>query len=157
MKEMRLLLYDLRPLTLQQDGLEGALHRRLEAVEGKLNVKTELRVDRYLRLDSRMEQELYHIAQESLNNILKYSEASKVSVSLKAQNGCVELEISDNGIGFELPAIEHTHGIGLASMRERTEKMGGSFHISSMPGQGTCVRVRVPADDHVPLLLHVDT
>jgi signal transduction histidine kinase len=152
MKEMRLLLYDLRPLTLQQDGLEGALRRRLEAVEGKLNVRTELKVDRQLHFPPKVEQELYHIAQESLNNILKYSEASRVAVSLARREDSVELVISDNGVGFDLPTLEHTRGIGLVSMRERTEKMGGSFEISSKPGGGTRVRVQVPVEEYLPLL-----
>jgi signal transduction histidine kinase len=93
-----------------------------------------------------MEQELYRIAQEALNNILKYSEASLVSVSLRGLSGFIELEVDDNGVGFDVLSLESSCGIGLVSMRERTEKLGGCFSVTSKPGKGTRVWVRVPDD-----------
>jgi signal transduction histidine kinase len=142
LKEMRLLLYELRPSLLEHDGLVGALQRRLDSVENKVNINTQLFVEGVTKLPAVVEQELYRIAQEALNNALKYSNASQVNLSLRDKNGLVELEIFDDGIGFE-PNENLNLGMGLPNMKERVKKMGGSFQIISHSGEGTLVRVRV--------------
>ena len=142
LKEMRLLLYELRPSLLEQDGLAGALQRRLELVENKVNIKTELYVDGVTKLPSAIEQELYRITQEALNNALKYSDASLVRITLQEKDGVVELEVFDDGIGFELQDSANI-GMGLSSMQERAQKMGGSLQIESGVGEGTRVKASV--------------
>jgi PAS domain S-box-containing protein len=143
LKEMRLLLYNLRPAILEQDGLAGALKRRLEAVEGRVEIKTELEVDEDLKLPPHIEQELYGIAQEALNNVLKYAEATKVVVRLCRKPGGVELEIMDNGNGFNLQAMAENGGQGIVNMQERARNLGSSLGLQSNPGQGTSIKVYV--------------
>jgi ligand-binding sensor domain-containing protein/signal transduction histidine kinase len=140
LQEMRLMVYELRPLALEQTGLAGALERRLEAVERRAGVQARLIVEGELKISQRDEEELYYLAQEALNNALKHAGASSVKVHLQALDGCVSLEIKDDGRGFDSSQIKRREGIGLASMRERAEKIGGKLVIESAPGSGTCIR-----------------
>ncbi len=141
LKEMRLLVHQLRPLDLEQEGLVGALRRRLNAVEGRVNIRGRLVVEEPLELPASVEESLYRIAQEALNNALKYAAATSVTVHLQAIDEQVVLEVVDNGIGFVPQAINDTGGIGLVSMRERAEKLAGSLAIHSQPGEGTRIKV----------------
>jgi PAS domain S-box-containing protein len=147
LREMRLLIYELRPLTLQQEGLAGALRQRLESVERRARVETQLVVDAPLELPADLEQVLYRIAQEALNNALKHSAATHVAIHIGMKDGVLRLEVIDNGQGFDLEAFKDRTGIGLASMRERAESLGGQLLIDSHPGQGTCVEVLIPLPD----------
>jgi signal transduction histidine kinase len=94
-------------------------------------------------LPAAVEAELYHIAQEALNNSLKHAAASDVTVSICGEGDFVEFEVIDTGTGFDPEAVAHQGGIGLSSMRERAEKMGGSLTVLSEPDQGTRVGVKV--------------
>lgn len=145
LKEMRLLVFELRPPVLEQEGLLGALQQRVDAVEGRAGVVARLRVEGSLDLPPEVQDGLYRIALEALNNSLKHSGATQVELHLHAQKGSVELEISDNGRGFDPPAGEHSGGMGLRSMQERAVQLGGSCLVTSVPGSGTQVRVRLPA------------
>ncbi|MEZ4638857.1 MAG: sensor histidine kinase [Caldilineaceae bacterium] len=101
LKEMRLLVYELRPAALAQEGLVGALQQRLDTVEGRAGVKTQLRIDGDpARIPQQMEAHLYRIAQEALNNALKHAEAVAVTVLLSVDTEFVTLTIKDNGRGF---------------------------------------------------------
>jgi PAS domain S-box-containing protein len=141
LKEMRLLIYELRPSILAQDGLEMAIQKRLDAVEQHAGIKVNFQLDRSIKLPVIVEEGFYRITQEALNNILKHSEASTVTVSLNKLNNWVNLEIMDNGKGFELEMGNQHHGIGLQSMRERVERLGGKISVISKPGKGTRVKV----------------
>jgi PAS domain S-box-containing protein len=146
LKEMRLLVYELRPSSLEREGLEGALHKRLDMVEQRARMRTVLSVRLDCGLSARMEAELYGIAQEALNNVLRHSGATQVTVSVSTRQNNVFLEITDNGQGFK-PDLPSAHqGIGLASMRERTENMHGQIEILSEPGNGTRIRVQCPIE-----------
>jgi signal transduction histidine kinase len=162
LKEMRLLVYELRPLALEGVGLVGALQQRLEMVEGRSGVQTRLLVEPEgdVKLPPNLEEELYRIAQEALNNTLKHANASSVTVRLavtpSATNGGVgarpdgrhlEFEVSDDGCGFDLQAVGDKGGLGLTSIRERVEGLGGELNVISSPGQGTALRVAVPLSD----------
>jgi signal transduction histidine kinase len=147
LKEMRLLVYDLLPNTLRKDGLGGALKRRLETVEGRLNIATTLKMENTIPLPAKTEQELYRIAQEALNNILKHSEATQATVRLGGDQGNIELEISDNGIGFDPAAAQEGHGLGIANMRTRAERLGGQFALISSPQTGTTILVTLKCPD----------
>jgi signal transduction histidine kinase len=144
LKGMRLLIYQLHPPALRQEGLVGALHRRLEAVERRAGVETQLLVETSLEVPASVEAGLYRIAQEALNNVLKHSAATRVTVRLSAGDEGLQLEVTDNGRGFDPEAVEAQGGIGLASMQERVENLRGSLQIVSRPGQGTSIRVVVP-------------
>lgn len=145
LKEMRLLIYQLRSPQLDQQGLAEALRLRLEAVEERTGIKIHLDADHYQRiLSSMVEPQLYAIAQEALNNALRHAGASLLSVVLcNDEAHGVLLEVSDNGRGF-LTTIPSA-GLGLITMRERAEAIGGELHVASAPGHGTVVRVTVPS------------
>ncbi|MGC9395921.1 MAG: GAF domain-containing protein [Anaerolineae bacterium] len=142
-KEMRLLVYELRPLALKRVGLVRALQQRLDTVERRAGIEATLTVDGNVELPARLEEELYHIAQEALNNALKHAAATTIAVSITANEQYIALEIHDDGKGLHLDTVSAEGGIGLSSMHERAEKLGGTLTITSVPGQGTTVNVTV--------------
>jgi nitrate/nitrite-specific signal transduction histidine kinase len=141
LREMRLLVFELRPPALEQEGLVGALRERLEAVEERLGVDTRLLVDGAVELPALLEEGLYRIAQEALNNALKHAAATSVTVRVYAEGERVQLEIADNGKGFDPDQARAEGGLGLVSMQERAHDLGGSLSIVSTPGQGATVKV----------------
>ena len=140
--EMRLLLFELRPPLLEERGLYGALQSRLNAVESRAGLVTELQGDGAERLEPETEQELYRLAQEALNNVLKHAHARHVTVGLDVSDDRAILEVSDDGVGFE-PSLRNGGGFGLTGMRERAERLGGILQVESAPGAGTRIRVEV--------------
>lgn len=154
LREMRLLVYALRPQSLEEAGLVGALHQRLNAVEKRSGVDARLMVTGVLALPAPVENCLYRIAQEALNNCLKHAVATAVTVRVVATTADVTLEIIDNGRGFAPELAHESPGIGLSSMRERAEKLGGAITVISEPGQGTTVRVQMPLLSGVQPALH---
>jgi signal transduction histidine kinase len=146
LKEMRLLIHELRPLALEEVGLHGALLRRLDAVEKRAGVDARILADDLVKLAPQVEEGLYRIAQEALNNALKHADAESVIVRLGADNGHLVLEVTDDGRGFDPAAVDHVGGMGLASMHDRARALGGSLTISSVPRRGTTVRVTVAVD-----------
>ena len=143
LKEMRLLIHELRPLALAEDGLLGALHQRLEAVERRAGVNARLIADAIVQFPHPVEEGLYRIAQEALNNVLKHAAATNVVVRLATDNGKTVLEIEDDGRGFESGSAGSRGGMGLSNMRERARRLGGALAVQSTPGQGTIVRATV--------------
>ena len=147
LKEMRLLVYELRPLALRREGLVGALQQRLDAVERRAGVDARLLIEGESELAAAVEEALYRIAQEALNNALKHAMATSVTVHVCAENDrvtnerTVRLEVVDNGRGFDSDALGDTGGLGLVSMRERAEKLGGVLTVISSPGKGTTIKV----------------
>ena len=142
LKEMRLLIHQLRPPILEEVGLVGALQQRLDAVEQRGNMETHL----YTRgeideLPLVVEEQLFHIAVEALNNTLRHARATEVTIKIQAENGHVTLLIQDNGIGFDLAA--DSTGLGLSTMQERAEAMGGELSIQSDFQAGTTVEIAV--------------
>jgi signal transduction histidine kinase len=144
LKEMRLLVYELRPPELKVEGLVRALRQRLEAVEGRAGVEARVVVvdaDEFGRLPRDVELGLYRIAQEALNNALKHAAATTEVVHLRKANGRVELEVVDDGLGFQPEAVRDRGGMGLESICQRAEGLGGTATIRSAPGEGTSVKV----------------
>jgi PAS domain S-box-containing protein len=152
LKEMRLLVHELRPPVLERVGLVGALQQRLDAVEGRSGVETRLRVEGTFELPAPVEEELYRIAQEALNNALKHAAATQVTIHIRPDGQGVELEVADNGIGFNPEAVSDKGGVGLVSMRERAERLNSSLTIFSTSGEGTRVRITVQTDGNVPTI-----
>ncbi len=147
LKEMRLLVYELRPSALEQVGLVEALQQRLEAVEGRAGVEAALLVDGTVELPEDVEEGLYRIAHEALNNVLKHAQVTSVTVRIRADGDHVELEVEDNGKGFDPATVSDRGGMGLANMRERAERLGGSLTLVSAPGKGTTVKVEVEVSE----------
>jgi signal transduction histidine kinase len=143
LKEMRLLVYQLRPLVLKREGLAGALQQRLDAVEKRAGVDARLLVEGRLDLPASVEEGLYRIAQEALNNALKHAAPRSLVVRIQGYARHVALEVEDDGRGFDPGAANDQGGMGLTSMRERAERLGGTFSLISAPGDGTKVRVDV--------------
>jgi len=149
LREMRLLLYELRPPMLEEEGLVGALQQRLNAVESRTGLQVRLCVDGEIDLPASVEEELYRIAQEALNNALRHAAANSVAVRLQADGQGLELGIRDDGVGFDVAAAADRGGLGLASMRERAEALGSRLEIVSAPGAGTTVKVRVARQEEL--------
>lgn len=142
--EMRLLLFELRTDTLAERGLAGALSDRLKAVEERASIATELRVEGVPELPLALEETLYRVALEALNNALRHSHARRVSITLRAADGWLVLTVRDNGVGFRRRDVPRGSGMGLDTMATRIAKVGGHIRIQSRPGRGTRVEVRAP-------------
>jgi signal transduction histidine kinase len=141
--EMRLLIHELRPPVLERDGLDGALQVRLSAVEERAGLKTTLKYDLAGRLPAAIEEGLYRIAQEALNNVLKHAHARTITVSLSQGDKLVTMEIADDGIGFEPERVKGQGGMGLHAMQERAAAFGGHLAVISKPGEGARVVMEV--------------
>ena len=147
LREMRLLIFELRPLALEKIGLVAALRARLEAVETRSGMQTDFRAegaDAVAHLPFTMQDELYHIVHEALNNVLKHSNAKHVWLDLNIQTTNVHVEVCDDGVGFTCASNGTAGGLGLSSMKERAQRLGGQLQIESSPGHGTGVRIDVP-------------
>jgi signal transduction histidine kinase/ligand-binding sensor domain-containing protein len=143
LEEMRLLIFELRPPILEQKGLAAALEARLEAVEGRIGLKTQLRLEGEGQLSPDIQEGLYRIALEALNNVLKHAQASCVTVSLIQVPQLTDLKIVDDGVGFDLDVAQKSGGLGLQGMKERAAQIGGQLMVTSEPGMGTTVQVEV--------------
>lgn len=142
LREMRLLLHQLRPSILEEQGLVKALQQRLDSVESRTNVEAIMVVNGSLEgLPKNIENELFHIIQEALNNSLIHAQAKHVWVSIHAEKSRIELKVADDGKGFN-PHEEHA-GMGLGTMQERTKSIGGEISIHSESNQGTRVSILV--------------
>ncbi len=140
LKEMRLLVYELRPLNLEPGGLAEALQQRLNAVERQAGIKAHLIIEQPLDLSLTIEEGLYYIIQEALNNALKHASAHSVTVKIQIEAGQLQAEVIDDGVGFDLLARLNQGGMGLLNMRERAEQLGGTLDIITTPEQGTTIK-----------------
>jgi signal transduction histidine kinase len=147
LKEMRLLLYELRPSMIEKDGFIGAIKRRLEAVESRAGVNTHLRVEGECQLPIQIAEQLYRIVQEALNNILKHAAATEVQVDLNFSKDSLKLDIIDNGIGLNPKMDFSKGGLGLSTMKERAEQLGGVLEVESAPGFGTKISISMEIPD----------
>jgi len=140
--EMRALIFELRPESLESEGLVAALTKQVAVLRAryKLTVEADLGEEPNLSLESK--NALYRIAQEALHNIVKHARADTVVLRLTRQKDEILLEIRDNGRGFD-PASSFPGHLGLHSMQERIAKVGGTLTIESKPGLGTCICAEV--------------
>jgi signal transduction histidine kinase len=145
MTEMRALIFELRPESLETEGLITALNQQAAALEARheLPVHTTLGEEPELPLETK--EALYRIAQEALHNTVKHAHASRADLKLQCGARGVTLEVSDDGVGFDPEGTFSGH-LGLKSMRERATRRGGTLRIESAAGEGTTIRVRIPAD-----------
>jgi len=142
LREMRLLLFELRLAGPQRPPLAEALRLRLDAVERRAGIGVQLEVDPQLDLPPAWEPDFYWIAMEALNNALKHAAATHIQVSLLQCDKVVELLVRDDGCGLP-PLPEANGGLGLRSMLERAAQMGGSLALAAPPTGGVEVRLRV--------------
>jgi signal transduction histidine kinase len=141
LREMRLLIFELRPPVLEKEGLAAALQTRLEAVEGRAGLQSELQVEGEGVIPIPIEEELYRVAQEALNNVLKHAKAQRVKVRLRLDGTSVALEVRDDGVGFNPALVREKGGLGLRGMAERARRIGSALDVQSAPGRGTTVKV----------------
>jgi len=140
--EMRLLIHQLRPPILEETGLVGALRDRLEAVEHRVGLETKLVTAGDVEgLPQQVEEEFFHISQEALNNALRHADASNIQIRIEVENGSARLAVEDDGRGFD--PTESNGGLGLITMRERAESLGGDFKLTTDNDHGTVVEIRL--------------
>ena len=142
LQEMRLLVYELRPAELKDLGLVGAIERRLEVVERRAGIEARLLAADSLSLPPELEEELYRIAQEALNNALKHARATAIFVNIEKLDPYLVLTVRDNGRGFEPLTIGDQRGLGLANMKERASRINADLTISSTADDGTLISVK---------------
>jgi len=142
MAEMRLLIYELRPSVFAEEGLVVAIQARLDAVEGRVGLKTRLNVVGNISLEPRMEENLYRITQEALHNILKHARAKEASIHIAQDDNSIYLEIADDGVGFDYEKCLDIGCVGLSSMNERAQEIGANLEVISQEGTGTRIIVR---------------
>jgi signal transduction histidine kinase len=143
MLEMRLLVFELHPPILEEEGLVTALQTRLDSVEARSGIHTEYHVVGERRLPLEIESELYRIAQEALTNVVKHAKADEISLTLNFKKGRFQLIIEDNGIGFDPGDADKGRGMGLRGMQERVQRLNGILNIDSTKDDGTIIQVTV--------------
>lgn len=145
--EIKMVIHDLRPPTLDALGLAPALRRYAERYESYTAIPCAVQVfGEPLRLQPRTEISLYRLAQEALQNVSMHAEADEAHMILAFSPGTLKLTIMDNGRGFDLHEVETNNvgNLGLLGMRERAQSLGGHLTIDTAPGQGTIVELVVP-------------
>jgi signal transduction histidine kinase len=146
LKEMRTLIFELRPANLEQEGLAMVLSKHAKLIRDRNGIDVRVEIKGQGRLPLQIEKALFRVAQEALNNIVKHAKATEATIILSTQEERASLKIKDNGIGFQEGVLK-PNTLGLTSMRERVEQLGGTFQIGPNPsGKGTLVLVEVPCD-----------
>jgi len=141
--DMRLLLYELHPPELAEEGLVSALHTRLDAVESRAGLHVDLNVSGEVDLPLELESELYKIAQEVLNNVIKHANANTIIIQIDCSDERYCIIIQDDGIIFNTEVAKSSAGLGLRSIAERVQQCAGELSIQSASGEGTVVQVAV--------------
>ena len=149
-REVRRVIFALRPLDIEALGFLPALEKFVTEFAQANDIETQFQVSGDVsHLSPKLETALFRLTQEALNNIRKHARAKHAAVELECSSGRIAfLGIRDDGCGFEIePALEaaRTRGsVGLVQMRERAERAGGTFKVTSAPDEGTCIQVELP-------------
>ena len=141
--EMRALIFELRPESLELEGVVAALMKQTAALTARYSIRVETRFGEEPAVPLQVKEVIYRVAQEAFNNVIKHSHATQVDVGLSHSDGWIILEVGDNGYGFD-PVSPHPGHLGLDSMRERAERVGGGLSIQSERGKGTRLKLKVP-------------
>src|SRR6266581_5905754 len=141
--EMRALIFELRPESLESEGLVTALSKQGAALQARHGITVLMQLCEEPDLPLKVKQELYRIAQEAMHNTVKHARAKKVDLVLRQTSKAVILEVRDDGVGFD-PMGSFPGHLGLHSMQERVSSLGGMLQIESAPGQGTSILAQVP-------------
>ena len=143
--EVRRIIYDLRPMALDDLGLVPTLRKYLQTIEeyAKTTKISFMSIGKEIRLPSKLEIALFRLIQESVQNTLKHAEADLVTVKLEIRNDMATAIIKDNGKGFN-HELKKDGSLGLLGMRERVELLDGSITFDSIIGKGTVVMINIP-------------
>ncbi|MGA9286727.1 MAG: sensor histidine kinase, partial [Anaerobacillus sp.] len=144
LKEVRRLIYDLRPMALDDLGLVPTLLKYLNKVDDRSGAR--IFFDYYegiQRLHVRLEAAIFRLVQEAVQNALKHSQASEISVDLSLDGDKIVVAIQDNGIGFDVN-VRKDQSFGLIGMKERVGLLNGTIQVQSTPNKGTYILIRIP-------------
>ncbi len=142
--EMRALIFELRPESLESEGLVAALEKQAAALRARHEIEVEVALCEEPEASLEVKEAIYRIAQEALHNTVRHARANNVTIKMVCEGGRIlKLEVSDDGVGFETGGEFPGH-LGLRSMRERAQRLGGTLTVESDPGKGTTVRAHVP-------------
>ena len=151
LQDVRKIIFDLRPMVLDDLGLVPAVKRYVEDFQSQYNLPVDLVViGNPRRFPTAVEVALFRVVQECLSNIRKHAKAHQVMIKLEILNNKINAAVKDDGVGFTLNTVLHNNnheGFGLLGMRERVQILNGDFKIQSAPGQGTVLSVSVPLGD----------
>jgi signal transduction histidine kinase len=145
MEELRAVVFELRPASLEAEGLAAALRKHVDVLRRVSGSRIDLRVGDPPRLGAEDAGQVFRIAQEALQNALRHADAEHIQVRLEDGRGRLRLSVADDGRGFDV-ATRTVRGrrLGLTSMEERAAELGGRLEIASAPGEGTRVSLEVP-------------
>ena len=142
--EMRALIFELRPESLEKEGLVAALEKQAAALRARHEIRTDVDLCDEPETSLEVKQAIYRIAQEALHNTVKHARASAVRIKMRCAPGRIDFEIADDGVGFD-PGVDFPGHLGLRSMRERASRLGGTLTIQGSPGAGTRICIRIPS------------
>jgi signal transduction histidine kinase len=145
--EIKRVIYDLRPPTLDALGFVSELRRYIQDFRQYTALNFVLEIEgESVRLPGQVEVSIYRLLQEALQNVYSHARAQNVDVSIAFRLDVLEISICDDGLGFDLNRVEQTnsHQFGLITMRERAKSLNGRLTIQTQPGHGTCVTLAVP-------------
>jgi signal transduction histidine kinase len=145
LEELRGLIFELRPASLEEEGLAATLRKHVDMLRRVHGRDVELRISGSPHTAQETEGEVLRIAQEALNNALRHADAERIELRLQARDGRLTLTVADDGVGFDpaAPGVR-SRRLGLTSMEERARALGGSLAVVSRPGDGTTVTLEVP-------------
>ncbi|NOH12734.1 MAG: HAMP domain-containing protein [Chloroflexi bacterium] len=149
-EEIRQISYRLRPAALDEFGLEAAIDTLVSEMSSGTGVSIKRNLNLAdIQLSSELETVIYRIVQEGLTNVIRHAEATRVDLELVKEASALCLRIDDNGCGFDPNTLveKGKHGMGLASIRERAEIVGGRLDVFSAPSEGTTIQVEIPLID----------
>jgi signal transduction histidine kinase len=147
-EELRHIAAGLRPSYLEDVAIADAFNWYGKQFQDRSGIEVRVEATDTINAGPRVKEHMFRIYQEALNNIGKHAGAENVDVTLRTVGQRLCLRINDNGKGFDVAkATENKLGLGLSTIRERTELLSGVFDLKSSPGKGTQIRVEVPLDD----------
>ncbi len=141
--EMRTLIFELRPSSLESDGLVQALRTHATAVQRRTGLVIVVDAEPIDRLTLTAEEALYRIGQEALHNVVKHANAANTTIRIVRDGDHVRLSVSDDGVGFDPASVPRGH-LGLIGMRQRVDLVGGELMVESIAGNGTTIAASVP-------------
>ena len=145
LENLHRLAMDLRPASLDHLGLVPALRQYLESVSDKQGLTIQFETTGFNeRLPLDVETALYRIVQETMTNVIRHAQATRVDVILERRQDKIIMIVEDNGVGFDISSVVNGHRLGIVGMRERAEMFGGEFTVERTAGTGTTVLVEVP-------------
>jgi signal transduction histidine kinase len=145
LEELRGLIFELRPASLEEEGLAATLRKQVDMLERVHGRAIELRITGATRAAPEVEGEVLRVAQQALDNALRHAGADRIELRLQGRDGRLTVTVADDGAGFD-PAAPglRSRRLGLTSMEERAHALGGTLAVVSRPGEGTTVTLEVP-------------